>query len=88
MKIKWNMVYFPFGEWIGESGNKVDIDGNFKASTDKEPVLVVMTNSHCGASHGEPATKSKTPSYFNPDTLAEIKGVEWIYVDGGDSFYE
>lgn len=76
MKIKWVNIYYPYGEWRDESGNVVPVPDGFRATLDDKNLIVIMSESHTPAGHGEPAMTAKSPSFIDEDNLS------FVIVDG------
>lgn len=69
MRIKWQNIYYPLGEWINDSGDVVKIDGGFRADHGNINIIVMMHAATCGGGHGELSITSNIPSFINEDNL-------------------
>ncbi|GLY59653.1 hypothetical protein Pcaca05_05110 [Pectobacterium carotovorum subsp. carotovorum] len=72
MKVKWQSVYWPIGEWINETGEAVDIVSGFRAKDGDREILVVMNNNRSSPGHGEPSITAPTPSYIDAASLDSL----------------
>ncbi|OAT32004.1 hypothetical protein M975_1896 [Buttiauxella brennerae ATCC 51605] len=69
MKVKWKDVYFPFGDWINDAGDVVDITNGFRAEFGGIRLIVMMTPNTSAPGHGEPSMTANRPSFIDEDAL-------------------
>lgn len=81
MKVKWKNVYYPFGEWLNEAGEEVDISKGFRAGFGGVNLIVMMTPATSSPGHGEPSMTANRPSFIDEDALEFITiGDEYITI--------
>ncbi|WP_272675626.1 hypothetical protein [Providencia sp. PROV092] len=78
MKIKYNSIYYPDGEWVDENGNKVEmIKKSFHAKYNGRNIFVIINEVSVNDGHMNMGP-STVPTFYDSETLCELKSVGYI----------
>ena len=78
MKIKYNSIYYPEGEWVDEDGNKVEMrKKSFHAKYNGRDIFVIINE--VSVNDGNMTMgPSPVPTFYDSETLDELKSVGYI----------
>lgn len=78
MRIKYNSIYYPEGEWVDDRGNKIEVKRkSFHAKYNEKDIIVIIKE--VSMRDGNMTIgPSLVPSFYDLETLEEIKSIDYI----------
>ncbi|BBV04001.1 hypothetical protein [Providencia rettgeri] len=78
MKIKYNSIYYPEGEWVDENDNKVEMrKKSFHAKYNGRDIFVIVKEVSVNDGHMT-IGPSPVPTFYDAETLGELKSVGYM----------